>query len=41
MTKAAGAEKAQKLSTFNARSESAAKSFTFGPPVFPSNLEQT
>jgi putative SOS response-associated peptidase YedK len=30
MTKAEGAEKAQKLSTFNARSESAAKSFTFG-----------
>jgi putative SOS response-associated peptidase YedK len=30
LTKAEGADKAQKLSTFNARSETAAKSFTFG-----------
>lgn len=30
MTRADNADKAQKLSTFNARSESAAKSFTFG-----------
>uniref|UniRef100_UPI0039EEAD45 SOS response-associated peptidase family protein n=1 Tax=Bordetella sputigena TaxID=1416810 RepID=UPI0039EEAD45 len=30
MTKADGADKAQELSTFNARSETAAKSFTFG-----------